>query len=101
MELLAFASRRFAPGIVDLSVRFIRILFYVLVSERCGRRTPAERSALYIIYMYWCYLRVYWQWCTGCWYKQVVVTGINTSYMDTGAGCWHTCLLYTSDAADE
>ena len=28
MELLAFASRQFAPKMVDLSVRFIRILFY-------------------------------------------------------------------------
>ena len=42
MELLAFESRRFAPKVVDLSVRFIRIL-----SERSGRRKPpAERSAL-------------------------------------------------------
>ena len=28
MELLTFASRQYAPKIVDLSVRFIRILFY-------------------------------------------------------------------------
>ena len=28
MELLAFASRVLAPKMVDLSVRFIRILFY-------------------------------------------------------------------------
>ena len=33
-ELLAFASRQFAPKIVDLSVRFILIMFYILaVSE--------------------------------------------------------------------
>ena len=28
MELLAFASRQFAPKIVNLSVRFIRNVFY-------------------------------------------------------------------------
>ena len=33
---------------MDLSVRFIRIFFLLLVSERSGRRKPpAERSALY------------------------------------------------------
>ena len=50
MELLAFASRQFAPKIVDLSVRFIRFFFFAiffLVSERSGRWKPsAERSAL-------------------------------------------------------
>ena len=48
MELLAFASRQFAPEIVDLSVRFIRSLFHTFfVSERSERRKPpAERSAL-------------------------------------------------------
>ena len=42
MELLALASRQFAPKIVDLSVRFIRCL-----SERSRRRKPPTgRSAL-------------------------------------------------------
>ena len=31
-ELLAFASRQFAPKIVALSVRFVRILFYIKTS---------------------------------------------------------------------
>ena len=33
-ELLAFARRHFAPKFVDLSVRFIRILFYILPCKR-------------------------------------------------------------------
>ena len=39
MELLAFASRQFAPKTMDLSVRFIRSYFvqFFLVSERSGR----------------------------------------------------------------
>ena len=36
MELLAFASRQFAPKIVDLSVRFIRVLFYWYYSTLCA-----------------------------------------------------------------
>ena len=49
MELLAFASRQFAPKIVNLPVlSFVRILLFFLVSERSGqRKPPAERSALY------------------------------------------------------
>ena len=47
MELLAFTCQ-FASKFMDLSVRFIRIFFLLLVSERSGRRKPpAERSALY------------------------------------------------------
>ena len=49
MELLAFASRQFAPKIVDMSVRFFRILFLFFVNERSGRLPPpAERSTLYV-----------------------------------------------------
>ena len=51
MELLAFASRQFAPKIVDLSVCFINSHFvrFFLVSDRSGRRKPpADRSALYV-----------------------------------------------------
>ena len=58
MEPVAFASRRFAPKIVDLSVRLIHSRFVpiFLVSERSRRRKPpAKRIALYI-YM----SRVYW-----------------------------------------
>ena len=50
MELLAVASRQFAPKIVDPSARFIHshFLVFFLVSERSGRRKPpAERSALH------------------------------------------------------
>ena len=32
--LFAFASRQFSPNIVSLSVRFIRVLFYILPSDR-------------------------------------------------------------------
>ena len=49
MEFLTFASRQFAPKIVDLCVRFIRIfLFYSSLSASVagGRKPPAERSAL-------------------------------------------------------
>lgn len=51
MELLAFASRQFAPEIVDLSVRFIRILYSSLaVRERSERRKPsAERSPCILV----------------------------------------------------
>ena len=56
MELLAFASRQFAPKIVDLSVRFIRFFFFAiffLVSERSGRwKPPAEGRALYCFLLY-------------------------------------------------
>ena len=51
-ELLAFASRQFAPKTVGHSVRFIRSHFgrFLLVSGRNGRRKPpAERSVLCVI----------------------------------------------------
>ena len=51
MEILAFASRQFAPKIVDLSVRSIRILFYSLVSERSGR-FEAARGAKRLVHIY-------------------------------------------------
>ena len=46
MELLAFATRQFAPKTMDLSVRFTHIfVLFFFVSERSGRRKPpAERS---------------------------------------------------------
>ena len=49
LELLAFSSRQFAPKIVKLSVRFVRVLFYILVSERSGRRSArgAKRLVLH------------------------------------------------------
>ena len=49
MELLASASRWFAPKTVDLSVRFSHSHFvlFLFVNERSGRRKPpAEQSAL-------------------------------------------------------
>ena len=55
MELLAFASRQFAPKTMDLSVRFIHShsVQFFLVSERSRRRkSPAERSALYYTLSY-------------------------------------------------
>ena len=45
MELLAFASRQFAPKTVDLSVRVIRVLFYSSLSASVaggGRRPRSE-----------------------------------------------------------
>ena len=55
---LAFTSRQFLPKIVGLSVRCVHILFsmtctiFILMSERSGeRKPPAERSALYILYI--------------------------------------------------
>ena len=54
MELLAFASRQFAPNYGPLSVPFIHLVFfffeyYFLVSERSGRKPSAERRALYFL----------------------------------------------------
>ena len=59
MELLAFASRQFAPKIVNHSVRFIHSHFvpFLLMNERSGRRKPpAERSALYSIDLFLVYI---------------------------------------------
>ena len=47
MELLAFANRHFAPTIVDLSVRFIRIFFWPSLRARAaggGSRPRSEAS---------------------------------------------------------
>ena len=46
LELLAFSRQR-ATKIVDISVRFIRILFSPF-ERRERRKPPAERSALYL-----------------------------------------------------
>ena len=49
MELLAFASRQFAPKIVDLSVRFIRVLFYystLCASVAGGGSRPRNEAPL-------------------------------------------------------
>ena len=48
MELLAFGSRQFAPRIVDLSVRFIRISFAASSCER-WRKPPAERKCIPLV----------------------------------------------------
>ena len=53
MELLAFASRLFSvcTQLLLTSVRLIHtsfLLYDFLVSERSGRKPPAERSALYV-----------------------------------------------------
>ena len=49
MELLAFASHQFARNARPLSASFTMFSFYYfLVSERSGRKPPAERSALHL-----------------------------------------------------
>ena len=50
MELLAFARRQFAPKIVDVSVRFIRILLYYFLWASVaggGSRPPSEAPCIY------------------------------------------------------
>ena len=54
MELLANASRQFAPKIVDLCSSHSRFVLLFLVRERGGRRKlPAELSALYDILVWY------------------------------------------------
>ena len=53
MELLAFASRQFAPEIVDLSVRFIRVLTFISwspfsVSSQTVDRTWLNKNTVFI-----------------------------------------------------
>ena len=50
IELLVFASRQIAPKIVDLSVRFIRILFYSC--QRAQRAAEAARGAKHRVSKY-------------------------------------------------
>ena len=51
MEFLAFATRQFAPKIVDLSVRFSRILFYSSMCANAaggGNRPRSEAPGKYM-----------------------------------------------------